>query len=365
MTIYEKMNIALSGWVIHKAGMIDRYRYLIIGQWNNDDEKKPYEAKDGKKYDHPTRMFCIDVENNKIKWYESYDGWSHGYCDGGTIGDNKVAFFGSYNGITYYLDYDADIFGHEELLLTKERREKGVARGIDCVRFIGSHFYTADSGNEIHRRDAPKEWTLISLEPRAYCKRFGNGCDTKSLDGFSEEKIYFGGHGGNLWTMLKSEWHKIPLKPDWNIENVVCADDGTVYAVDTRGRVAVGRGTDFTLTEPPGAKDALPYIRETCFFQGTLYGGGAGGPLYRFDKKERRWVKADLPLIGGVEYLAAKDGVMLIAGAWTLKLYNGKETIELYGGERELNELLLKGFMQSAKEVLDNASLLLEGMKKP
>jgi len=364
MTIYEKIEKALSGWVIHKVGMIDRYRYLVIGQWNNDDEKNPYIYK-GEKLDHPTVMYVIDVEKNKIKGKISLDGYSYGYCDGGTIGDNKVAFFGSYNGITYYLDYDADIFGHEELLSTKERREKGISRGISDVRFIGNHFYTAYAGNQIHRRDAPKEWTLISQEPRAYCKRFGNGCDTESLDGFSEEEIYFGGHEGNLWAMLKNEWHKIPLKPDWNIENVVCADDGRVYVVDTRGRVAVGRGTDFTLIEPPGAKDALPYIREACFFRGTLYGGGAGGPLYRFDRKERRWVKADLPLIGSVEYLAAKDGVMLIAGAWTLKLYNGKETIELYGGERELNELLLKGFMQSAKEVLDNANLLLEGMKKP
>ena len=208
------MKIALEGWVIHKVGMIDRYRYLVIAQWNNDDEKHPFRANDGKEYNHPTAMLIIDIEHNKIKRKIDLDGYSHGYCDGGTIGHNKVAFFGSYNGITYYLDYNADTFKHEELLLTPERRKKGIARGIDSIRFIGKHFYTADSGNEIHRRDAPKQWTLISQEPRAYCNRFSNACDTKSLDGFSEEEIYFGGNDGNFWALLNHTWHKIPLKPD-------------------------------------------------------------------------------------------------------------------------------------------------------
>ena len=105
----------------------------------------------------------------------------------------------------------------------------------------------------------------------------------------------------------------------------------------------------------------MPYIHEACVFQGKLYGGGVGGSLMVF--KNQVWQNANLPLIGSVEYMAAKDGVMLIAGAWTLKIYNGKETFELYGGEKELNEMLLKGFMQSAKEVLDNANVLLDGMK--
>ena len=359
MTIYEKMNIALSGWVIHKVGMIDRYRYLVIGQWNNDDEDNPFIAKDGKKYDHPTRMMSIDIKNNKIDMLTEHDGYSYGYCDGGTIGNNKVAFFGSGNGITYALDYNADTFTHEELLLTKERRKKGIARGIDSIKLLGKHFYTADSGNEIHRRDAPKQWTLISEEPCRYWKRFGG--EVACLDGFSEEEIYFSGNDGNLWVMLKDEWHKIRTKPDWNIENVICGDDGKVYAVDTRGRVAIGRGTKFELFDIPKVDDIMPYIHEACVFQGKLYGGGTGGSLMVF--KDKVWQNANLPLIGSVEYMAAKDGVMLIAGAWTLKVYNGKETFELYGGEKELNEMLLKGFMQSAKEVLDNANVLLDGMK--
>lgn len=359
--IMEKMPKVLTGWVITRVGMIDRYRYLVIAQWNNDDNKNPFTAKDGKKYDHPTAMIAIDLTSTRIRRMISYDGYSHGYCDGGVINGNKEVFFGSYNGITYHLDYGADKFVHEELLMTKARREKGISRGAASIKLIGNHFYMADSGNEIHRRDASKKWTLVSKEPVEYWEKFGGG-DVASLDGFSEEEIYFSGADGNLWVMLKKEWHKISTNREWYIDNVICGDDGKVYAVDTRGGVAIGRGKEFKIVYTPDS-DTMPYISEACVFQGKLYGGGEGAPLYVFEDKV--WKHANLPLIGSVENMVAKDGVMFIAGAWTLKIYNGKETHELYGGEKELNELLLKGFMKSSKDVLDSARKLLDGMKKP
>jgi len=360
--IMEKMPKVLTGWVITRVGIIDRYRYLVIAQWNNDDNENPFTAKDGKKYDHPTAMIAIDLTSTRIRRMISYSGYSHGYCDGGIINGNKEAFFGSSNGITYHLDYGADKFAHEELLMTKARREKRISRGVASIKLIGNHFYAAYSANQIHRRDASKKWTLMSKEPVEYWKKFGGG-RVASLDAFSEEEIYFSGDDGNLWVMLKKEWHKIRTKKNWDIANVVCGDDGKVYAVDSRGRVAIGRGTKFELFDLPKGEDPLPYIWETCVFQGKLYGGGTGGPLYVFENKV--WKHANLPLIGSVEYMVAKDGVMFIAGAWTLKIYNGKETHELYGGEKELNELLLKGFMSSSKELLDSAGKLLDGMKKP
>ena len=358
-----KLDEHLSGWVITRVGMIDRYRYLVIAQWDNDDEDNPWVDKvDGKKYDHPTRMLSIDIQNNKIDWITSLDGYSYGYCDGGTIYGNKEAFFGSGNGITYHLDYGEERFEHEELLLTKERRKKGIQRGITDIKLIGNHFYTGNGGNQIHRREAPKKWRLISEDPVEYWKRFGKG-NVASLDGFSEKEIYFCGDGGNLWVMLDKEWHKIRTKPDWNLQNVICGDDGRVYAVDTRGRVAVGRGREFELIGLAEGEDPLPYIWEACVFQGRLYGGGAGGALRVFE--DGTWKPANLPLIGSVEYMAAKDGLMLIAGSRTLKIYNGKETFELYGGERELNELLLKGYMESVLDLKESAEKLLEGMRKP
>jgi hypothetical protein len=247
-------------------------------------------------------------------------------------------------------------------MMTSKHVKEGTARGMRGIKLLGKHFYTGDSDNAIHRRDAVKEWTLISKEPRAYWERFDKG-GLNCIDGFSEEEIYFSGDDGTLWVMLGKEWHKISTNPNWLIDNVVCGDDGMVYAVDTRGRVAIGRGTQFELFDVPNADDILPYIWEACVFQGKLYGGGAGGSLMVF--KDKVWKPANLPLIGSVENMVAKDGVMFIAGAWTLKIYNGKETQELYGGEKELNELLLKGFMKSATEVLESTDKLLDGMKKP
>jgi len=361
MIIQKKIDIALNNWVITKVGMIDRYTYLVIAQWNNDNEDTLFLAKNGKEYDHPTRMICIDMKNNKIDWLTEHDGYSHGYCDGGIINGNKVAFFGSGNGITYHLDYGADKFQHEELLLTKARREKGISRTVRGIKFLDKHFYAGSGGNRIWRRDAAKKWTLISKEPMEYGDKFNTG-DVACVDGFNEEEIYFSGNDGTLWVMLGKEWHKISTKKDWNIDNVICGDDGKVYAVDTRGRVAIGRGTKFELFDIPDESKQTS-IWEACVFQGKLYGCGEGGVLKVFIDKT--WIPARLPLVGNTEYIVAKDGIMLIAGPWTLKIYNGKETQELYGGEKELNELLLKGFMKSSVDVLDNAGKLLDGMKKP
>ena len=371
MTIYEKMNIALSGWIIHKVGMIDKYRYLVIGQWSNDDEKTPYEAKDGKKYDHPTRMFCIDLQSNKIIWNTSLDGWSHGYCDGGTTRDNKVALFGSYNGITYYLDYKADTFEHEDLLMSDEMFKKGLGGGIDNLRFIGNHFYTIDTGNELYRREDRHKWTLLTPDAKEYAQKFATTSDDDEygiysgdvggLDGYSEDEIYFGGDKANLWYFDGKESHKIFHLPKEgaNFEDVLCCEDGKVYAIDHNGRgVAVGRHNNFAyipMQKDDPVKGTLIY--DAAHYNGKIY--AANGNLMVFDGK--RWHDAGIKgVYGNVEHLAAKDGMLFIATPWSLHIYNGKESITLYGEERADAKLILDSFLDAGIGLIESSNALLD-----
>jgi hypothetical protein len=363
MTIYEKMNITLSGWVITKVGMIDRYRYLVIAQWDNEDNKNPFVREDGKKYNHPTMMSCIDLTDDTIWWMISYSGWSHGYCDGGIIKGNKEAFFGSYNGVTYHLDYGADKFEHEELMMTSKHVEKGTARGIDAIRLIGNHFYTGDAGNEIHRRDAAKEWTLISQEPKEYAKKFRNS-DIKSLDGYSETEIYFCGNEGNLWYYDGKNWEKIfDMPSEINFKYILCSDDGKVYAIDSHGRgVAVGRKDKFTYI--PMKKDDIANGGIT--FDATHYKGKiylARYSMYEF--REDHWVKANIPgVYGGVEHLASKDGMLFIGTPYSLKIYNGKETFTLYGEAKDDARLVTKALIETSTDFLKKGHELLDEMDK-
>jgi hypothetical protein len=359
-TFPERLTGVLSGWVITRIGIIDKYRYLVIAEWGA--EKTPYVSKkDNKKYPHPTAMLVIDLQNEGIRRLIDYGGFSHGYCDGGIINGNKEAFFGSYNGITYHLDYDKDTFEHEELLMTSKRREEGMSRGISSIKLLGNHFYTGESGNRIHRRDAAKKWTLVSKEAREYFKKLESNKilthgRVNAFDGFSEQEIYFAGKNANLWYVNVNEQHceKIVDLPDpENIifKYVICGND-KVYAIDSHGAgVAVGRHGDFTyypMKEDDPANGEITF--GATFFNGKLY----LARNYIFEFKDDHWVIADIPgIYGGVEHLAAKDGVMFIATPYSLKIYNGKETQTLYGEEKETAILVTKGLFKTSTDFLE------------
>ena len=358
-TILEKMPKALDGWTIVKIGMIDRYRYLVMANWSDEDGKHPYKAKDGKLYNHPTAMIVIDLTSTRIRRMISYNGFGHGHCDGGTIKGNKEAFFGSSNGITYHLDYAADRFDHEELLLTDERIKNGTARGIDAIKQIGDHFYTGGSGNEIHRRDGAKKWTLISEEAIDYCKKFENG-SVNSLDGYSESEIYFCGNEGNLWYYDGRYWEKIfDIPSEINLKYVLCSDDGKVYAIDSHARgVAVGRGDKFTYI-PMKKDDPLngSLTFDAVHYRGKIY--LARYNLYEFAKDG--WIRADIPgIYGDIEHLASKDGILFIGTPYSLKIYNGKETFTLYGEQKEDARLVTKALLETGVEFLQKGHELLD-----
>ncbi len=373
--IQEKLESkGLNGWNITGIGMIDRYRYLVVAQWDNDEEKTPYTAKDGKKYDHPTAMMCLDLTSTKIRRMISYDGLSKVYLDGGIFHGNKEAFFGDIFGVTYHLDYSTNIFDHEELLLSPEMFKKGTARGIDAIKAIGNHFYTTDGDNEIYRRDGKCKWTLITPDAVEYAEKLGttnsddeyglyNG-DTHGLDGFNENEIYFGGFDANLWYYNGKECEKIfHLPKEADFTKILCCEDGKVYAIDYHGNgVAVGRKEKFTyipMQENDPAKYAIIY--DAAHYKGKIY--IANGDLMVFDGKE--WKIADIPdVYGSVEHLASKDGMLFIGTPWSLKIYNGKETFTLYGGEREDAKLILDSFLDASTGLVESAHEMLDALEK-
>jgi len=356
-----KLDEFLDGWTIVKIGMIDKYRYLVVGNWS--DEKNPYIAQNGERWSHPTRLYCIDLSDDTVWWSASLEGFSHGYCDGGIIQGNKKAFFGSSNGITYHLDYGADKFEHEELLGSQKEIDLGRGRGIRDIKLIGNHFYTGYTGNQIHRRDGAKKWTFISDEPREYAHKLGNSY-VSSLDGYNETEIYFCGKEGNLWYFDGKHWEKIFGMPsEINFEYVRCSDDGKVYVIDSHGRgVAVGRKDKFSyipMKKDDPANGGITF--DTVHYKGKIYLARYG--MYEF--REDHWVKANIPgVYGGVEHLASKDGMLFIGTPYSLKIYNGKETFTLYGEEKDDARLVTKALIETSTDFLKKGHELLDEMEK-
>jgi len=356
-----KLDNHLLEWTIIKIGIIDKYRYLVMANWS--DEKKPHVAKNGKKYKNPTKMICIDLSDDTVWWRTALGGFGHGYCDGGIINGNAQAFFSSYEGITFHLDYEADTFGHEEVLLSPKRVEEGTGRGVNDIKVIGNHFYTVGSGNKVYRRDKAKEWTDISKEPREYFKKLGNG-NAQSLSAFNEKEIYFCGDEGNLWWYDGKKWEKIfnVLPKDKEFTYIECCDDGKVYVVDSTGGVAVGRHDKFTYY--PIKTNIGEIIFDVTHFNGKLYMTDYN--IYEF--KNDHWVKAKIPgVYGRVAHLAAKDGVLFIGTTYSLKIYNSKETYTLYGEAKEDAMLVTKALLETSGELLEKGHDFLDelaGQKK-
>jgi len=354
-----KLKELLDEWTITGIGMIDRYRYLVVGQWSS--EEKPYKDEDtGKTYKSPTVILCIDLTDDTVWWNISLDGLSKTYLDGGIINDNKEAFFCSYNGVTYHLDYGADKFDHEELLGTSKKIKEGTARGSSAIKLIGNHFYSVETGNQVHRRDKEKEWTLLSDTPQEYCKKLGT-CSVNAIDGFNENEIYFSGEKGNLWHYNGKEWEKLfGLPKDQSFNYLECGDDGKVYVVNTLGGVAIGRHNKFTyhaMKENDPASGGILF--DVAHYKGKLY--MARNKLYEF--KEGHWVKADVPgLYGNIEHLASKDGMLFIGTPYSLKIYNGKETFTLYGEAKEDAMLVTKGLLEVSADLLEKGHGLLDEM---
>jgi hypothetical protein len=360
-TIQDRLNIGLADWAIVSIGMVDRQTYLVVANWSNEDKKfTDIKPSDNKDYDHWTALLIIDLKSEKIDRKVIFGGLSKTHCDGGIINGNKEAFFGASQGITYHLDYGKDTFEHEELMGTSKRIEDGTARGIRDIKLLGNHFYSAFWGIQVHRRDAAKKWTLISHEPKEYFKKLGNS-DVSSLDGFSEQELYFCGEEGNLWYFDGLRWEKIfGFSKDIDFDYLVCGDD-KVYVVDSLGGVAVGRHNKFTHFPTKSSDDMNAILYAVTYFNGKLY--GSNHSIYQFENN--KWVEADIPEVyGSVEYLASKDGVMFIATPYSLKLYNGKETFTLYGGEKEEARLMLNEFLQSSQGFIEGGNELLNELGK-
>ena len=366
-TMQERLDKFLEGsWVITGVGVVDRYNYLVVAEWwDPDNPKNLYETKSGE--DSWTKLFRIDVKNEVIKGKVSHGALGKVYCDGGRTEDNTEAFFSSYTGSTYHVDYRKDTFVHEDLLMHPDRFKDNSQRVIRGIRLIGNHFYTLDSNNMIHRRNTPKKWTLISAESNEYYKKISDD-SAKCLASYSEKEIYFAGEKGSLWSYDGKHWDKIANMPSeaLNFRYIECCEDGSVYAIDSHADgIAVGRGKEFTFI-PMKTNDPVKgnLVYDACTFNGKMY--IADGDIYEF--KNGAWIDANIPgIYGSVEHLASKDGVMFIATPYSLKIYNGKETFTLYGEAKEDAMLVTKALLETSGELLEKGHDFLDelaGQKK-
>jgi len=345
-----KIEKELYGWEITSVGVIDRYTYLVAADW---DSSEPYYTYEGKKYKHSTKLLCIELETNTVWSTVALLGVRHASCKGGVVNGNKEALFASYNAKIFHIDYNKDKFNHEYNIPQS---------GVSDMKLIGNHFYIAYGPNSILRRDTPKKWTLISEKPKEYWEKIGDG-GAEALAGFSENEIYFCGEEGTLWYYDGKEWERIKGMPkNMNFRYLECSNDGKVYAIDSHLEgVAVGRHNKFEFIAMPEKWPSGDIIYDATTFNGKIY--AVRGGLYEF--KDDHWDEVkDIPEMYGARSIASNDNVLLVSTPYTIKIYNGKETVTLYGEEKEEAKFITNAFFKHTADLLEKGNELLDELDK-
>lgn len=352
-TLTEKLNRWMDDWTIRTIGIVDKNTFLVVADWDpKDNPKKKFELESGENFWTQIVTIGVSVQDTKAKVI--HGGMGKTYCDGGFINGNKEALFSSYNGITYHIDYTKDTFEHEGIL-------KKI--GVNDVKLIGNHFYIADAANEVYRRDGVHKWTLVSQEARAHWEKYGRG-NINAIDGFSEDDIYFVGEEGLTWHYNSKKWSIVDVPSNYPFTHVVCAEDGNVYIGGRQGQLLVGRDNEWKviISSKKAYRYGVDMMHSMVYFKGTLY-AGMRHDLMKLDNG--KWVSANIDGIDSAEFLAAKDGVMLIGSNYCLDIYDGKEVKPLYRNRDYLDAMFLGNkLLEVGNELLESGHGLLNELEK-
>jgi len=116
------------------------------------------------------------------------------------------------------------------------------------IRTIEKRAYVAGMGRTVYRCDGEKSWTRIDQGVRKTGDPESNS-GFNSIHGFSEKDIYAVGWEGEIWHYDGKKWKQAPSPTNLALFRVVCAPDGTVYAVGQRGTILAGKESKWKLIE--------------------------------------------------------------------------------------------------------------------
>jgi hypothetical protein len=340
----KRLKECLDDWTIRTIGIVDSTTFLVVADWDpKDNPKKKFNEADETFW---TAILTIDIKVNApwSCWRKTLDGGlGKCYLDGGYLNGHKEASIVSYNGISYFIDYTKDTFECEGIL-------KKI--GVNDVKLIGNHFYIGAAANKIYRRDGVHDWTFTSTEARADWEKHGRG-NINAIDGFNEQDMYFAGEEGLVWHYDGEKWRMVDVPANYPFTKIICAEDEKVYLGGRQGQLLIGRGNEWKVII--SSKQAETYgvdmMHSMVYFKDTLY-AGMRHDLMKLHKG--KWISANIEGVLSAEFLACKDGVMLIGSNYSLDIYDGKEIKNLYINEGYIDAMFV------GNKLLEIGSALLE-----
>lgn len=202
---------------------------------------------------------------------------------------------------------------HEEKIVDGELSPKG--RGLlRGARAVDGVLYVCGMKRQVYRRNDRDNWTLLNNGFPQSTGIFG----FESIDGFSQQEIYAVGWEGEIWQFDGSIWTPRDSGTNVILQEVVCADNGKVYAIGRGRKLVVGRAESWQTID-------LDLPVELCglaWFQGVLY-ACSSRDVFTWDG----FTFSPLPIAGDrpatLQYLNSGEGGLCAVGPKDLFRFDG------------------------------------------
>ncbi|WP_127958454.1 hypothetical protein [Serratia microhaemolytica] len=280
------------------------------------------EEKIGLLWDHeiPSKLLAIYVKNN-FQTKKTDNIFSSVEVDG--LYKPKV-------GITFFpreqvllasstLDQDGSVLVRGSDGGSVECIDKGNAPGIQNIKCINGYAYAVGLRRAIYKRPEIGYW--VKLDAGFPEDDMESDQGFVDLDAFNEQDIYAVGNSGDIWHYNGSIWTQCGFPSNETLSSVVCAPDGQVYVGGMGGNLWVGRQHSWRCVYQ--GDSALEW-NEMRWFQDQLW------LCSDYELKVWNGKQMTIPVHNGEEldlfgHIDARDGVLLVASAYSVDLFDGTE----------------------------------------
>lgn len=114
---------------------------------------------------------------------------------------------------------------------------------LRSLSVIGERIYACGMGRIVRRREEDGQWSVLDAPvpaPDDVVVGF------EDLAGYDPDDLYATGWAGEIWWRHDGRWQQIDSPVSANMNALVCASDGYVYAVGDNGAMVRGRGEAWT-----------------------------------------------------------------------------------------------------------------------
>lgn len=208
-------------------------------------------------------------------------------------------------------DWEKPVWKERRLYFTNVKSVRG-----SCAIAVGH-------GRKVYIRKAANDWIQLSNG------LFPQGEDTElddagfdDIDGFSEEDMYACGGEGDLWHYNGNAWTQVDIPTNDELKNICCAEDGIVYITTDNNDVIRGRNAIWEIIDEDKPDEGIESI---VSFNGQVL-LSTESEIYTIEGEAFTPVDlGNMPEMNAKSYLAAGDGILVVAGSDEAALYDGKE----------------------------------------